>query len=168
MPTTSLDFDNSWKKMAEKTKSEESAVSTCVSAGQVRECLRLGVSRWRAADHLELILQRSLLLLAVFPVPLLLSFPFWFFHTFFPLYLSYLMQKKKPCTFSLHLTKIINTSEIWGKSHLRQNRKNSKDSIHKTNRKIKQNQISANYHWICKYRLQGAGENCSELLYFYN
>lgn len=94
MPTTSLDFDNSWKKTAEKTKSEESALSTGVSAGQVRECLRLGASRWRAADHLELILQRSLLLLAVFPVPLLLSFPFWFFHMFFPLYLSYLMQKK--------------------------------------------------------------------------
>lgn len=53
------------------------------------------------------------------------------------------------------------------RSHLQQKRKNSEDSIHKTNR-AGGHQFSANHHQICKYRLQGARENSSELLNFYN
>lgn len=92
-------------------------------------------------------------------------FPFWFFHTLFPLYLSYFMQKKKKSfTFSLHLTKIRNTSKIWGKSptELQQKRKNFKDSIHKMNGKIKQNQTDL------QIQAMGAGETYSELLNFCN
>lgn len=129
VPTTFLDFDNSWKNGWKNKISRKLPLHLCVcwagkrvfEAGheQMTCCRSLGAHSAMLPSPSSCFPCPSPVKLSLLVLSYLLSIVYFLFY-------EKRKEKKKACSFSLHLMTIRNTAKIWGKSHLQQKTKKGK------------------------------------------